>query len=912
MRTRRQFDTDHRLEQRDKRCIDSLIVNRFRMRVALAVHPDLPARLRRDRGHHDLVVLCGDGSDERSAAVLAELPLGFLCLERFDILLKQIGMEVIEEEVLDDAVFFLCTGGVCQQRHAELELLAGRECAHIQNAVIIALKVRAERACRRAVGVEHDIRIFVPLIRHPEIDLALVLRLKEQVERLLGFGLQEQIHGRIRRVGIGIGRIPAGFTESSLFAVCVLIALIQTRVRQTHLHHLIGERHSNRRIILVPVIKAAACGEGRVAGNGGKQNILTVERIVVSECIDAENILTDHIADVQRIRIFEHVNDHIRFRLCHCMILIDPFIRRADVGIDALFQHVLVCIALVKDILDAEHAVCKRRIALISGEIRAGRIAHGFNEGQDLCVHDGAGMRDAAQTEARVIVDGTDVGLFCSVKAVVIIGQLGNHVTAALDIFAVGFSGGIADFRMNIFKFTLCIVGQLCADDRQHTDRNRQIQSLGKILLAHQHDEDAVNRQQRDRDPDRLVGIEIHDALHVQILLLVNEHQKNEHDREAAAEIRFLNAGCIAQRHGSHAQHDEREDEGIAEREPVRHLSAVPDHVDRSCDHADEHEDGQECITDLFVPRNALVQEEQRCAEEREHAAVDLRLAFDVDGVILIDTELRDEFQRRELPLHRPVRLGEIELAECQRIVDRQDHERGTCDCNGRGQRHAAEHDRNFLAVLRCQKCLVRTEADIEEEIDRGEDAAHKADIEVCDAHHRERNDEIQLSAVIHKVLDAEHDQRQENQTVQPHRVDRLDNAVSTHAEHRAEHEAELRLDMLCFSDIIAECHGCHAQLAEYHDQQGAEQHGARQQNHDQRKGTGQIIADDTLIAAGQIARPVIQNAAVPVKRITDRFKIVDILAVQVKTQHGVLPERIHSEECICNVDQRNRQRKSR
>ena len=51
---------------------------------------------------------------------------------------------MIEEELLDDRVFFLGICSVCQQRHAKLELLTCRILTDIENVVIIALEIGAE------------------------------------------------------------------------------------------------------------------------------------------------------------------------------------------------------------------------------------------------------------------------------------------------------------------------------------------------------------------------------------------------------------------------------------------------------------------------------------------------------------------------------------------------------------------------------------------------------------------------------------------------------------------------------------------------------------------------------------------------------------------------------------------------
>ena len=196
---------------------------------------------------------------------------------------------------------------------------------------------------------------------------------------------------------------------------------------------------------------------------------------------------------------------------------------------------------------------------------------------------------------------------------------------------------------------------------------------------------------------------------------MIDCHEDDKEADEAAADISLLNAGCIAQSHCGHAQHNEGEDERIAEGQPVRHLSAVPEHIDRTDQHAEEHYDTEECIADLLLRRNTLVEEEQRHTECCHDTAVNLRLTLNIDRAVLVDTgELCNEIQHVELRLEGPVRLCEIEFTECQRIVDRQDHEHCTAHCNGSRERHADDDVDNVLAVLLIELDLVRAEEEIE------------------------------------------------------------------------------------------------------------------------------------------------------------------------------------------------------
>ena len=284
----------------------------------------------------------------------------------------------------------------------------------------------------------------------------------------IGFGLQEDIDSRIRLVNGRIAGIPAVFAETHLIAVIILIALV--------IAHRFGDVQTV--IILVPLIEAAACGKGRLTGDRAEQDVLAVERIVIPKGVDTLDILADHVADAQCIRILVNADVEIGLGLRFCMLILDLDVCCADFGVLALLEDILVFVALVKDILDAEDTVCKRRIAVISREVGAGRITHCLDIGQDLRIHDRAGMRDAAELEACVIVDRSDIGLFGTVEARIGFIQAVYHISAGLDVFAVGFSCGIGNFLVDILEFAASVIHKLDTGDRQQADHNCRRQSL--------------------------------------------------------------------------------------------------------------------------------------------------------------------------------------------------------------------------------------------------------------------------------------------------------------------------------------------------------------------------------------------------------------------------------------------------
>ena len=691
---------------------------------------------------------------------------------------------------------------------------------------------------------------------------------------------------------------PAILTEAALIAVGILIALVEAQ-------RLVDRQ---RVIVACPVLKAAAGGKGRVAGDRAHQDVLAVERIVIAEELDLLDVAADHVADGKRIRVLIDADIDVALTLRFADIRELQVIGDIELGILTLLEEILVVVALVKDILDAEQAVRKRRVSVISGIVAAAGITHCFDELQDLGIHDGAGVRQTAETEARVVIDGSRVGFFCAVEGRILCVDPVDQIAAGLDVLPVGFSGGVRDIPVNIVEFAGRVVGQLTAADTHQRERDIFRHSSGRVFAAQHIDESGVDREEDDRHPDRLEGVDIFALLALK-MSGIRKQEQHKIDGEHSGKHIFLDVPHIFHRHGRHGEQHEREDEGIAEGQPVRHLSAVPEHIDRAAVHADDQRCHHHAEAEFLSQRDAAVHEEQRQAEERQHTAVDLRHTLHIDGVVAVDAELREELKRLELCLEGIIRLCEVEFAELQRVVDRQDHERRqTYDRDGRDD-HAEKDLQNLFDI---HLHLVRDKEGIEGEVDRREDAEHEADVEVCHTHQRERTDVIELSAVIDKILDAERDQRQENKTVQPHRVDRLDDAVGAHAEHRAEEHGGQRRDVPRLAQIVAEGQRGRAQLREDHNEQRTENHGTRQQNDQKRERAGQIITDDALIAAGEVSGPVVKDTAVSVEGVADRFKVVDILSVQVEAENGIISERIQAEDRVRDIDQYDRQEECR
>ena len=226
----------------------------------------------------------------------------------------------------------------------------------------------------------------------------------------------------------------------------------------------------------------------------------------------------------------------------------------------------------------------------------------------------------------------------------------------------------------------------------------------------------------------------------------------------------------------------------------------MPHHIDRLYIHTEQKGKCHKTIADLVVCLYLLVHEEQRNENECENAAVYLRSSVEASAlvnvyrVILVREQTRNKLDRIEHSSVAVIRDREIEFTECKCVVDRQYHNDAAQQYNYGRYHHKTDGLCVFLNALEFALC---SEEQVVYKVQRDENGYHKADIEVSDEHYRCRYDVIQLSAVINEVFHAEDYKRQEYRTVDPHRVDELDNNVCHHSIHCREHDGLKRFQSL-------------------------------------------------------------------------------------------------------------------
>ena len=551
-----------------------------------------------------------------------------------------------------------------------------------------------------------------------------------------------------------------------------------------------------RCVVLVPALELSVFVKCGLSAHGAHEDVLAVERIVVAQMIDLLHILVYHVADRQSVGIFISSNG-----LCSTIfvgIVVCPacFICRIQTAV------LIAAFPAVQHILDAQQRVRNFGVAVIAGIVAVHAVTQGFNEIDGTGVHNRTGVRDTFQSECRIIVDTAEEGLFRTVEAVVLFLQHLCCRTSVLHVVLIGGTGGVCHFLVDVLHGIYSVVGCFAAyHDQHHSGQGNAYTTLALRDLSAQHEvqQNQVNAHECRRDPDSTL-------CHLVKVQTGNNGNNDRHYHCRADQVLLFDAVAVCECSCRHGQEHKGQQECIAERQPVRHLSAVPHHVYRCDQHAHYHYSDQQRVTDLLFPVDLFVQVEQGQQHQGQQTAVDFRLALYVYRVILCRQQLREHVQqvaqehqqrrilcifqqflaqRERLEPEAVVRICEFELTQFQSVVHRQQHECRTCQCNDGRIRDPYKRGEIVITL----PLLVRAEAQIKQEVQDHEEADHVADVEVCHTHQCQRNDEIQPAAVIDQIFNAQHDQRQEYQTVQPHGVDQLDHAVCHHRIHGGEEQ---------------------------------------------------------------------------------------------------------------------------
>ena len=282
---------------------------------------------------------------------------------------------------------------------------------------------------------------------------------------------------------------------------------------------------------------------------------------------------------------------------------------------------------------------------------------------------------------------------------------------------------------------------------------------------------------------------------------------------------------------------------------------------------------------------------ENRQQNNRQQTAVDFWAALYINRVILCRQQLRNQVNQFKLCSEQffqllklvaiavedvaqlcPDALGKFHFTLAQRVNHWQQHNcRTEQTCNGR-----IAHSADGLEIVICLSALaVCTEEQIENKVDHDKDGNHEANIEMSYKHECQRNGVVDFSAIINQTFQSSDNQWQEYQTIQPHRVNQLNHSVCHHCIHAGEQQSVRSTDFSPLLEIIAECHTRCTKFAELHNQQAGKNPFFRQQHNNQRKRAGKIIANDTHKVAGEVSRPVIEDAAISPKSVPHEKKSV-------------------------------------
>ena len=352
----------------------------------------------------------------------------------------------------------------------------------------------------------------------------------------------------------------------------------------------------------------------------------------------------------------------------------------------------------------------------------------------------------------------------------------------------------------------------------------------------------------------------------------------------------------------------------------------MPHHINWLEVHADNHANQNEGITNLLSQLDLIADIENRQQNNGQQTAVNFWATLYINRVILCWQQLRNQVNQFKLCGEQffqllklvaiavedvaqlcPDALSKFHFTLAQGVNHWQQHNRRTEQtCNGR-----IAHSADGLEIVICLSALaVCTEEQIENKVNHNKDGNHEANIEMSYKHKCQRNGVVDFSAIIDQTFQSGDNQRQEYQTIQPHRVDQLNHSICHHCIHAGEQQSMRSTDFSPLLEIVAECHARCTKFAELHNQQAGKNPFFRQQHDNQRKWAGKIIANDTHKVAGEVSRPVIEDAAISPKSVPQGLKVVHILPVQVQTEYRFFAEWGNPKQSIRQIGQCNRNEK--
>ena len=182
----------------------------------------------------------------------------------------------------------------------------------------------------------------------------------------------------------------------------------------------------------------------------------------------------------------------------------------------------------------------------------------------------------------------------------------------------------------------------------------------------------------------------------------------------------------------------------------------------------------------------------------------------------------------------------------------------------------------------------------IVEEIKRDENTGHISNIEVRHYRKRKRYDEHLVFAVLYDIFNAEEDEREIDEVVDPHRIMLHNDSICTERIKRGENDRHRSVALSCGFNIRTEGKSAKSRLQKEHDKQRFGDMSFGKKCDDRRKRACDIVPYYTEELSAERTPEGIKQTSAFRDYIAERLEEVDVLSVQVEHKHAVLTERVH------------------
>ena len=247
----------------------------------------------------------------------------------------------------------------------------------------------------------------------------------------------------------------------------------------------------------------------------------------------------------------------------------------------------------------------------------------------------------------------------------------------------------------------------------------------------------------------------------------------------------------------------------------------MPHKIDGAHVHGDKHDSQNPRGKKLSAQGNVLVEEIQRQKHQGEHTAIDHGQSFRPQGIVGRGKELGEKLEKVKLRNRAKVRRGKSKLAQAQGIHGGQQNNRRNGHRDGSAKHKPAEFPKESAESAHFLPAEI-----VVKEIEKAENSHHVADIVVGQEAKGQGDDKQSKLPFVHQAFDAPNNQRQGNETIQPHDVIGLRHHIGHGSVHEGKNQGGYSGRTLLIIEINGHGQSAGADLEQGHGQDGLGNHG--------------------------------------------------------------------------------------